>query len=808
MSMRNDVRYAMRQMRQWPGFTLAVVLTLAIGIGANGAIFSLVNSVLLQPLPFPEADRLVVVNNSFPSLGIAKAGTSIGDYLDRREAVPAFGESALWAATGAGVSTGDRPDYYDGMYATQTLFATLGAEPAIGRRFSTEEMQPGKDKVVILSHWLARRLFEESTHAIGSDVRIDGIAHRVVGVMAPGFAYPNDDTAYIVPLSYTLEDRTDYGNTYATMLARLAPGATVQQAHAQVQAVMDDIARRLPHYAAIFGEGGMTTVIADLRSEMTGNVAPALLLLQLCVGIVLLIVCANIANLFLARMLARKGELSIRAAMGAGRLRIARQLMVECLLLSSIGGFAGLMLAYGGLGLVRTAGLVPDVSSTFEPAMDVPVLSVTLVVTLAAGILFGLLPVATAWRSRDASVITDVGRGVAGSKRSRHARDALVVAQLMLAVALLVSAGLLIRSFAELQSVEPGFRETGVVSIRLSLPESRYPDSSSVHGFQQDLDRVLQSLPGVEASAIADTVPFGQGGQRGTYGIRGMERPAGAPSLQSYRSAVSDGYFRAMQIELLAGRLFDGRDTADGQRTVIIDDIFARKHFPDTDPIGRQVMFTDPPAWTIVGVVESVKQVSLDQDEDTEAFYIPLNQVYRPRFYAVLHTSGDPDALIGPLRDALQRLDPELPAYDIASLQTRIDDSLQYRRTPMTLLAVFAGVAVLLAGIGLYGVLAFSVAQRTGEIGVRMAVGADRWRVISLVIGQGISLVSIGAALGLTLAFLLGRGVRSMLFGVGATDPTVYVSVVTLLALVAFSACAVPAWRAARVNPVEALRAE
>lgn len=406
MSMRRDVRYALRQMRRRPGFTLAVVLTLVIGIGANGAIFSVVNSVLLRPLPFPEADRLVVVNSSYPGLGIAKAGTSIGDYLDRRNAVLAFEESALWAASGAGVSAGGRPDYHDGVRATQTLFTTLGVEPAIGRRFSTEEMQPGKDKIVILSHRLARRLFDESTPAIGSDVRIDGVTHRVVGVMARGFAYPNDDTSYIVPLSFTPEDKTDYGNTYGTMLARLAPGATVEQAHAQMQAVLDDLARRWPNYAAIFGEGGMTTVIADLHSEMTGDVAPSLLLLQFCVGIVLLIVCANIANLFLARMLARQPELSIRAAMGAGRLRIARQLMIECLLLSFIGGLAGLMLAYAGLELVRAAGLVPDVSSTFEPAMDVPVLSVTLIVTLAAGILFGLLPVATAWRNLAASVIT------------------------------------------------------------------------------------------------------------------------------------------------------------------------------------------------------------------------------------------------------------------------------------------------------------------------------------------------------------------------------------------------------------------
>ena len=366
--MRSDLKIALRQMVQRPGFTLTVVLTLAIGIGANSAIFSLVNGVLLRPLPYPEADRLVIVNNSYPGLGIEKAGTSVGDYLDRREGVPAFEESALWAVTGAGIAVGDRPDYYDGVRATHTLFAVLRVEPAIGRNFTAEEMQPGTDKVVILSHRLWQRLFAGSPGGIGSDLRIDGVPHRVVGVMPSDFAYPNDDTAYIVPFSFMPEDKTDYGNTYGTLLARLAPGAAVEQAQAQMQAMLAELAQRHPNYAAIFGEAGMTTVIADVRAEMTGDLTMSLLLLQLCVGFVLLIVCANIANLFLARMLGRQRELAVRAAMGAGRLHIARQLLTECLLLSLGGGLGGILFAYGA----RSWCASPVFCPTFHQASSRP----------------------------------------------------------------------------------------------------------------------------------------------------------------------------------------------------------------------------------------------------------------------------------------------------------------------------------------------------------------------------------------------------------------------------------------------------
>lgn len=799
-------------MRKRPGFTLAVVLTLSIGIGANSAMFSIVNGVLLQPLPYPDADRLVVVNNSYPGLGAERTEVSIPDYLDRRDGVPAFEESALWHWTSAGITTGSTPDHYSGLRTTRTLFPTLRTAPLIGRNFTEEEMQPGKDKVVILSYPLWQELFAGSRDAVGRDLRIDGVTHDVVGIMPEGFAFPNRNAEYFVPFAFTSEQMSDAerGDEFAGMLARLAPGATSQQAHAQMQAIFANLEGRFPEYQSFFEQAGLTTRITGLHDERVDGAETPLLLLQLCVAFVLLIVCANIANLFLTRMIARQRELSVRAAIGAGRVRITRQLLTESLLLSLLGGVGGVLLAYAGLDVLRAAGLL-SASSIFEIDMDASVLIVTLSITLGAGILFGLFSMAAAWRSRTVEVLKEGGHGTSGGRGARWSRSALVVAQVTLAVALLVSAGLLMRSFTALQSVDPGFNVSGVLTARISLPESRYPDAAAVQAFQQRLDRTLDGLPGVTATAMTQAVPFGHSSSSGSYSIRGMQAAA-ASTLHSNRLVVSGDYFKAMQIDLLEGRSFDETDAADSRPVIVIDDVLARKYFPDSDPLGRQITFDigedDVDYWTVVGVAERVKLFSLDESEDKESIYLPLSQTVRPEFYVVLRSPGDPDVLIHPLRDAIQRLDPELPAYDVASLHARIDDSLHRQRMPMTLLAVFAGIALLLAAIGLYGVLAYSVAQRTGEIGVRMALGADRFRVMKLVLRQGSRLVFIGLVLGLVLALLLGAGLRSLLYGVGAADPLVYLTAVALLSLIALAACAIPSWRAARINPIDALREE
>jgi predicted permease len=814
MSIGNDLNFALRQMRKRPGFTLAVVLTLVIGIGANAVMFSIVNGVLLQPLPYPDPDRLVAVVNSYPGMGMERAGTSIPDYLDRREGVPAFEESALWYGTSAGVTTGDMPNQYNGALATSTLFSTLQVSAALGRTFTARDMQPGNDQVVILSHSLWQDLFAGSASAVGSDLRINGAQRRIIGIMPDNFDFPDRETEFFVPFAFSPEQMSDQerGNEYGNTLARLAPGATKEQAQAQMQAIFQSTKDRLPDFRGFMDQAGLTTIVTGLHAERNDGAETPLLLLQLCVSFVLLIVCANIANLMLTRVVSRQRELSVRSAMGADRFRIARQLLTESLLMSLVGCIGGILLAYAALDLVRASGMV-GTSSMFDIEMDANVLLVTLLLALGAGLLFGLVPATAAWHGCTVEVLKDSGRGMSSGKRARLSRSSLVIAQVTLAVALLVSAGLLVRSFATLQSVDPGFNETGVLSARISLPKARYPDPLTVHDLQQRLASTIDALPGVIASAMAQGVPFGGKGDAVAYFIRGMENDPDAPVQQSVRVAVSGDYFKTMQIGLLKGRSFDSRDRADGQQVVVIDERLARKHFPDSNPLGQVITFSlgdDQPGdyWTIVGVVSSVKQLSLDENESTTVMYLPLSQTTQGEFYVVLRTDGNPDVLIDPLRDSLQRLDAELPAFDIRALHARISDSLHRQRASMTLLAVFAGIALLLAAIGLYSVLAFSVAQRTGEIGVRMALGADRARVMKLILGQGGRLILAGLGLGLVLAMALGFGLRSMLFGITAIDPVVYLSAVALLALIAFCACAVPSWRAARVNPVEALRDE
>ncbi|HEX7047372.1 MAG TPA: ABC transporter permease [Gammaproteobacteria bacterium] len=808
-----DFRYALRTLSKRPGFTVAVVLTLAIGIGANSAMFSIINGVLLQPLPYPDAERLVVVNNSYPGIGLEQAATSIPDYLDRREGVQAFEDSALWQEVSAGVTTGSTPVHYEGVLATRTLFSTLQADPALGRNFTLDETQPGNDKVVILSHGMWQQMFAGRAAAIGADLRIDGVLHRVVGVMPEGFAFPDEDAAFYLPLAFTAEQKSDEerGEESYNMLARLAPGATMQQAHAQMQALFENLSERIPEYKSFIERAGMTTNIKSLHENYIDGAGTALLLLQLCVGFVLLIVCANIANLLLTRVVARQRELSVRTAMGAGRLRIARQLLTESVLLALMGGVGGILLAYAALAAFRASGM-GGFASVFEIGLDVGVLMVTLLIALLTGFLFGLVPVAAAWRSHPVEVLKEGGRGNSSGKRSGFFRGALVVTQVTLAVALLVSAGLLIRSFAATQSVDPGFDETGVLTARISLPESRYPDATAIHDFQKRLEQKIAGLPGVEASALAHVVPFGNEIAGGGYAIRGREQDSGAPVRGSKRNAVSEGYFEAMQIDLLQGRGFESRDMTDKQYVVIIDETLAKRFFADESPLGHEITFNpgngNPLYRTIIGVAGNVKDASLDEGQEKEAIYLPLYESIQPEYYVVLRTAGNPDALAASLRNAIRSLDPEIPAYDIRTLHARIDESLQGRRTPMTLLAVFACIALVLAGIGLYGVLAFNVTQRTGEIGVRMALGASRNRVLKLVLGQGGRLILAGLGLGLVLAAALAVSLRSLLFGVSVGDPVVYLASVLLLAAVALLACLLPALRATRVEPIAALRYE
>ncbi len=796
-----------------PGFTLAVVLTLAVGIGANSAIFSVINGLLLKPLPYPEGERLVVINNNYPKMGLSKTNVSIPDYLDRVGGVDALESAALYHWTTHAVSAGERPAQLYGIRATPSLFETLKVQPFLGRAFTAEEAIPGEDRVVILSHGLWKEMFGARTEVIGERVRVDGETRVIVGVMPAGIEFPNENADYFVPFAFTPREMSDEqrGHEYASMIARLAPGADIAAAERQMAQVTQNVASRLPDGEAYLESTGFHGTAEDFREEKVGEMRGPLLLLQVTVGFVLLIACANIANLMLTRAIARQKEMSVRTALGAGRMRIARQLLAESLLLALAGGVAGVLLAHWGIAGLQASGLLPG-NDVFDFTVDARVLLFALGVAAGTGLLFGMFPVVSSWRSNTASVLKEGGRGNSGSRGARTSRSTLVVLQVMMAVMLLVAAGLLMRSFIKLQSVSPGFAEEGVLTAQMSLPELRYADDAAVLGFFRRFEERVRALPGVTDVGVTSALPFGNHSSGSSYMVAGRDHADDATSPHAHHRVTDGGYFNAMDIPLLRGRLFDARDTGDSERVVIIDEILAKKFFPDADPVGRQLVLgiedTPENRATIIGVVGAIRHASLKETMDKETIYRVITQEPRHSIMLAVRTNVDAASITEPLRAAVQALDPELPLYDIATMTSRVERSLNRQRTPMFLLSVFSGVALLLAAIGLYGVLAFSVTQRTGELGVRMALGAARGDLLKLVLGQGGRLVVTGLALGLIGAFLLARLMRSQLYEVSAADPLVFVLVLVFLGITGFIACLLPARRATRVDPMIALRHE
>lgn len=808
-----DFRAGLRTLTKRPGHALAVILTLAIGIGANTAIFSVLNSLLLQPLPWPNGEQLVVVNNSYPKMGLPRASVSIPDYIDRREQADAFEDAALYHWTTAAVSAGGQPEQLFGIRTTESLFTTLGTQPFLGRNFMPDELVPGQDRVVILSHDMWQSMFGGDKSVIGKILRVDGESYEVVGVLPEGFVFPNRQADYFVPFAFTAEQKSDQGrgNEYSNMIARLRPGASVELAEQQMQQIVQRNLQRLTEYAGFAERSGFTGVAQSFREEKVGDVRAPLMLLQITVGLVLLIACANVANLMMARVTARRKELSVRTAMGAGRLRIARQLLIESLMLSLLGGFAGVLLAHWGLAAMQSSEILPS-DTLFNLAIDRSVLLFALLVAIGTGLLFGLFPVLSIWRSHTASVLKDGTRSSTGSRGAKISRSALVVVQVTMAVTLLVAAGLLMRSFIKLQSVDPGFTEEGVLTASVSLPEIRYPEASDQHQFYDRVESRLAAIPGVTAVGIISALPFSKHSSSGSYGIAGYEIPEGAAAPHAHQRISNGEYFEAMQISLQQGRLFDERDTENSARVAIIDSVLAEKYFPDKNPIGHQLHMyksaSEYDAVTIIGVVDSVQHSSLKGSLEKETIYHPFSQQPRGSMMLALRVAGNPDAIVRDVRNAVLELDSELPLYQVETMSAMVDESLAPQRAPMVLLGIFSFVAVLLAFIGLYGVLAYSVVQRTSEFGIRMALGASGMEVLRLVLAQGGRLVGAGLLIGLLGAVGLAQFMSSQLFGVNATDPLVFSLVLVFIACTGLIACLLPARRATRVHPMEALRYE
>lgn len=814
----SSLRQTLRALAAHRAFTLAAIATLALGIGANAAIFSVVNGLLLKPLPYPDGERLVDVYNSYPTNGLDYAGSSIPDYLDRRTA-PALADLALYSPSSFSFADTSGPERLMGSRATPSLFSTLRVQPALGRAYTEAESQTGADQVVMLSHELWRTHFAADPAIVGREIRLNDLAYRVVGVMPVGFAFPDRETALWVPYAFSAEQRSDdeRGNEYSASIGRLRDGATLAELEAQMQALVASTAERLAttedgaERAAFYRSGGFQGRAKSLRDAWVGQMKPVLKLLQAVVAVVLLIACANVANLFLTRLSARRRELGVRAALGADRWRLARQLLGEALLLALAGGAAGIALAYCSLGSLHLLGL--DRTLLGERIdIDATVLLFTFGVSVLTGAIFGTLPALGQDGVRASEVLRESGRG-GGSRVAQRLRSTLVVVQIALAVCLLVGAGLLLRSFERVQQQHPGFERAGVVTVQMALPAARYPDAATQSAFFDRLGPELRALPGVRQVGFVSNLPFSNGNWSASYSIAGRTERPGEPGPHGYVHLIDSGYLGTLGIPLIKGRSFGTQDRRDSPRVVIIDALLAQKYFPNGDAIGKHLgvpglgVIASAEA-EIIGIVGTIKRGELTEEVTKETYYLPTAQYGSSMSTAVLKSDLPASALLDPIRAAVQRVDPAQPVYDLKSLDARITLSLEGRRSPLVLLAVFASVALLLAAVGIYGVLGFAVQQRRGEIGVRMAIGARAVDVQRLVLVQGMRLAGVGLGIGALAALLGGRLIESQLFAVRSNDPLTLLLVLALLGGTAMLACYLPARRATRVAPIVALRSE
>jgi predicted permease len=810
-----DLRYSLRLLARSPGFTAVAVLTLALGIGANAAIFSVVNAVLLQPLPYRAPARLVSIYSKFTSMGFDHFWISPPEYLELRQMARSFEEVGGYRNQAINVSGRDRPLRVDGTYCTATTLVTLGVPPERGRWFSAAEDVPHGEPVALLGDGLWRRAFGADPHIAGRRVLIEGVNRTIVGVMPPGAQIGGQRVELWLPVQLGPIDPAKRGNHFLNLIARLRPGVTLRQSRAEMAGL-------LARWQGLAGAGHHAPspdrhplVIAPLLEDTVGEARPALRLLWGAVGFVLLIACANVANLQLARAEGRQREIAVRTALGAGRGRLLRQFLTESLLLALVGGLLGLLLAVWGVKTLVAAS--PDsIPRLAEIGVDPRGLLFTFLVSVASGVAFGLAPAVHARAGTFLAALKEGGqRSTAGSARQRLRRG-LVVAEVTLAAVLVVGGGLLLRSFWELQRVDPGFQPQGLLTMEISLPQASYPRPAQVAAFVDRVVERLAALPGVESAAAMNGLPPRRDVDANDTVLEGVpEDPKGpAHNIDFWQFATRD-YFRTMRIPLVAGRFFSAQDGAQGPGAAVINETMARVFYPGLNPIGRRVnSYGRPARWlTIVGIARDVKQQGLDQKTGTELYFLESQAptmtggtVYT--FYLVLRSPRDPMLLAGPARAEIQRLDPALPVAHLQTMERVLHQSMARPRFVTLLVTLFALVALALAAVGTYGVLAYSVEQRTREIGVRMALGAEVRGILAMVLRQGLGLVASGLILGITLAVALRRVLASLLFGVSPTDPLALTGVAAVLALVAAAACYLPARRAAAVAPAVALRHE
>ena len=813
MNSLQDFRYAVRMLRKNLGLSAVIVLSLAIGIGANSAIFSVVHALLLRPLPYPEPERLANIWLHSPGIGIFRDWPSPGQYVDIQNENHSFEEIAIAQARGMTLTGRDQPEKIDGMGTSSTLLHMLGAKPLLGRLLLPEENKPGKAHAAILSYRLWRRLFSSDPQIVGKSITLDAEQYTVAGVLRPEFSInsetmpaevPMDKVDVFLPLPLGADAAQRRGDENYNIMVRLKPGISVQQAQADI----DLIANRIRVKDKRDRTYGMT--VTGLQEQVVGDVRRALLVLLGSVALVLLIACANVANLLLTRAAGREKEVAIRTALGAGGLRIVRQLLTESILLAVLGGAAGLVIAQWTLYLVRTInpGNIPRLD---DIEINGAVLAFTFGISIVTGVLFGVAP---AWRAMKVDLNTSLkaggrsGQSDGGLRLARNRlRGLLVVFELALSLILLTGAGLLIRSFVRLQSVPPGFATEHILSMQVAVNGPKYQKgAAAVQFFQEAGDRITH-LPGVKSQGLVSALPLTGSVGWGQINVEGYTPPLGQELQVDIRVASTD-YFRAMDIPLLKGRFFNQHDTKDSQQMAIIDEKFAQRFWPHDNPIGKHLWFDHPEKpFTIAGVVGVVKQYGLDSHGKI-AVYFPYQQAPDRRMYLVVRTASDPAGLTGAIVREIHTVDPNAVVYEVRTMQDRLHDSLARQRFSALMLGAFAAFALLLGAVGVYGVMSYLVSQSTHDIGVRVALGARPGNILGLVVRQGMELAAIGIAAGLIGAMVLTRAMASLLFGVTSTDAVTFSSVAVILGLVAFAATVIPARRATNVDPIVALRDE
>lgn len=806
-----DIRYGLRGLWKRPGFTAVAVITLALGIGANAAIFSVVNAVLLRPLQFQDPERLVIVWEDAAFAGFPHNTPAPANYVDWKTQTQSFEDMAATHESSLNLTGDGEPQRVATRRVTANFFPLLGVQPLMGRGFLPEEDRPQANKVAVLSYSLWQGRYGGDRNILNRTILLDGEKHTVVGVMPSGFQWIHTEEQLWVPLALDAEELANRSGHYLTVVARLKPGVGMDQAQADVKALMSRIAQDHPKETM---DGRLGAVVMPLHEQLAGEARRPLLVLLVAVGFVLLIACANIASLLLARAAGRRREMAVRSALGASRLHIVRQLLTESLLLSTFGGVAGLLLAIWSFGFFEK--LIPEgMKQSTVLKLDGSILLFALLTSVVTGLVFGLIPALQSSRVDLNESLKQSGGRSGGAGASTRLRSGIIVFEVSLSLVLLVGAVLLIQTLFQLFNQYSVLAPEKVLTLRTVLPLSKYEDPSKRTAFYQNVLQRVETIPGVVSAGYTTSVPLMWKGGATTFSVEGVKDPIPGLSYDANHRQVSENYLQTMGIPLRQGRYFSAHDNERSMPVTIVNETMAREFWPNVDPVGRRFKIgapeDDTPWLTIVGVVGDVRQMGIDVPVKAES-YFPYRQAsefewFIPRDLA-LRTKGDPASLVGAVREAVRAADPDQPISNIATMEEVLGQEAAQRRLGMILLTAFAVLALLLASLGIYGVLAYFVVQHRNEIGLRLALGATPAKILLLVLRKGMALTLLGVAIGLAASFVLTRLMTSLLFGVKAVDPLTFAMVPLLLAVVALLACWIPARRAAKVDPMVALRYE